>query len=47
MTATERIGAINDARRKNIAQKHPVSPARQHAIDLTAILLGAVAEGKS
>lgn len=47
MTSTERIGILNEARRSNIAQKHPVSPARQHAVDITTILLGAVAEGKS
>lgn len=47
MTSTERIGILNEARRSNIAQKHPVSPARDHAVDVVAILLGAVAEEKS
>jgi hypothetical protein len=47
VTTTERIGAINQARRDNIAQRHKVSPAGEHAAELVVILLGAVAEGKS
>lgn len=47
MTISQRIGILNQARRANVASRHKVSPPAEHAKDLVAILLGAVAEGKS
>lgn len=44
MSITDRIGAINAARRDNITQHHTVNTPREHAGEIVVILLGAVAE---